>query len=208
LFFFPFIEECSKCGESISSGKACTALDQTYHVDCFTCVKCGEGLAGKSFYAVDQKPYCEKDYLDTLEKCSACNAPITEKMLRATGKPYHPSCFTCSSCNRCLDGVPFTVDSNGLVHCVNCFHEKYAPRCAICSKPIVPEEGNQESVRIVALDRSFHVDCYRCEVRLWFEIDFQSRRARVLSTRQSYSLQRLQYQSCSSNDKLENNSNF
>ncbi|KRZ04889.1 Lipoma-preferred partner [Trichinella zimbabwensis] len=156
-------EECSKCGESISSGKACTALDQTYHVDCFTCIKCGEGLAGKSFYAVDQKPYCEKDYLDTLEKCSACNAPITEKMLRATGKPYHPSCFTCSSCNRCLDGVPFTVDSNGLVHCVNCFHEKYAPRCAICSKPIVPEEGNQESVRIVALDRSFHVDCYRCE---------------------------------------------
>lgn len=29
----------------------------------------------------------------------------------------------------------------------------------------MPEPGQEETVRIVALDRSFHVGCYKCEVR-------------------------------------------
>lgn len=28
----------------------------------------------------------------------------------------------------------------------------------------MPEKGQEETVRIVALDRSFHVGCYVCEV--------------------------------------------
>lgn len=28
----------------------------------------------------------------------------------------------------------------------------------------MPEKGQEETVRIVALDRSFHVNCYVCEV--------------------------------------------
>lgn len=42
---------------------------------------------------------------------------------------------------------------------------KYAPRCSVCGEPIMPEQGQEETVRIVALDRSFHVNCYVCEVR-------------------------------------------
>lgn len=41
---------------------------------------------------------------------------------------------------------------------------KYAPRCSVCGEPIMPEPGQEETVRIVALDRSFHVNCYVCEV--------------------------------------------
>ncbi|VDP51615.1 unnamed protein product [Soboliphyme baturini] len=40
---------------------------------------------------------------------------------------------------------------------------KYAPRCAICHEPIIPPEGSQESMRVVAMDKSFHLDCYKCE---------------------------------------------
>jgi len=29
----------------------------------------------------------------------------------------------------------------------------------------MPEPGKEETVRIVALDRNFHVTCYKCEVR-------------------------------------------
>lgn len=29
----------------------------------------------------------------------------------------------------------------------------------------MPEPGQEETVRIVALDRSFHIGCYKCEVR-------------------------------------------
>lgn len=28
----------------------------------------------------------------------------------------------------------------------------------------MPAQGQEETVRIVALDRDFHVQCYRCEV--------------------------------------------
>ncbi|KAI4828336.1 hypothetical protein KUCAC02_022432, partial [Chaenocephalus aceratus] len=40
---------------------------------------------------------------------------------------------------------------------------KFAPRCCVCSEPIMPAPGQEETVRIVALDRDFHVQCYRCE---------------------------------------------
>lgn len=30
----------------------------------------------------------------------------------------------------------------------------------------MPEPGQEETVRVVAMDKSFHVQCYRCEVSL------------------------------------------
>ena len=30
----------------------------------------------------------------------------------------------------------------------------------------MPEPGQDETVRVVALDRSFHIGCYKCEVSL------------------------------------------
>lgn len=40
---------------------------------------------------------------------------------------------------------------------------KFAPRCCVCKLPIMPEPGQDETVRVVALDRSFHIQCYKCE---------------------------------------------
>ncbi len=51
------------------------------------------------------------------------------------------------------------------VHCIDCFHQKFAPRCYVCLRPILPINGQEETIRIVALDRNYHIDCYRCEVR-------------------------------------------
>ncbi|EPQ13971.1 Lipoma-preferred partner [Myotis brandtii] len=101
--------------------------------------------------------------INTLEQCSVCSKPIMERILRATGKAYHPHCFTCVMCHRSLDGIPFTVDAGGLIHCIEDFHKKFAPRCSVCKEPIMPAPGQEETVRIVALDRDFHVHCYRCE---------------------------------------------
>lgn len=44
------------------------------------------------------------------------------------------------------------------------FRRRFAPKCSVCQHPIMPEAGQDETVRFVALDRSFHVQCYRCEV--------------------------------------------
>ncbi|KAK0149597.1 Lipoma-preferred partner [Merluccius polli] len=103
-----------------------------------------------------------RDY-NTLETCTICSKPIMERILRATGKAYHPLCFTCVVCHRSLDGVPFTVDAANHIHCIEDFHKKFAPRCCVCSEAIMPAPGQEETVRIVALDRDFHVQCYRCE---------------------------------------------
>lgn len=155
---------CVKCGERVvGESSGCTAMEQIYHINCFTCSECNMNLQGKPFYAFDGEPYCEEDYLNTLEKCSVCMKPILERILRATGKPYHPGCFCCVVCGNSLDGIPFTVDATNQNYCIEDFHKKFAPRCCVCQQPIMPEPGQEETVRVVALDRSFHFKCYKCE---------------------------------------------
>ena len=34
-------------------------------------------------------------------------------------------------------------------------------------KPIVPKKGEKTVERLTALDKSFHTDCFRCEVGIW-----------------------------------------
>uniref|UniRef100_A0A3Q3LNW0 LIM domain containing preferred translocation partner in lipoma n=1 Tax=Mastacembelus armatus TaxID=205130 RepID=A0A3Q3LNW0_9TELE len=159
-----YFGRCANCGENVvGEGTGCTAMDQVFHVDCFVCMTCSTKLRGKPFYAVEKKAYCEPCYINTLETCTICSKPIMERILRATGKAYHPHCFTCVVCHRSLDGIPFTVDASNHIHCIEDFHKKFAPRCCVCSEPIMPAPGQEETVRIVALDRDFHVQCYRCE---------------------------------------------
>ncbi|XP_066578586.1 thyroid receptor-interacting protein 6 [Amia ocellicauda] len=159
-----YFGRCARCGENVlGDGSGCVAMEQVFHVGCFTCITCQARLRGQPFYAVDKKSYCENCYISTLERCSKCSHPILDRILRAMGKVYHPRCFCCVVCGRCLDGVPFTVDATSQIHCIEDFHRKFAPRCSVCGQAIMPEPGQEETVRIVALDRSFHVNCYMCE---------------------------------------------
>uniref|UniRef100_A0A8C8S600 LIM zinc-binding domain-containing protein n=1 Tax=Pelusios castaneus TaxID=367368 RepID=A0A8C8S600_9SAUR len=159
-----YFGRCARCGENVvGDGTGCVAMDQVFHVHCFTCATCRARLRGQPFYALDRRAYCEACYVVTLEKCSICSKPIMDRILRAMGKAYHPQCFTCVVCHHCLDGVPFTVDATSQVHCIEDFHRKFAPRCSVCCNAIMPEPGQEETVRIVALDRSFHIGCYKCE---------------------------------------------
>ena len=43
------------------------------------------------------------------------------QILRAVGNAYHPECFNCSSCEKNLDNIPFTLDATNQVHCVECY---------------------------------------------------------------------------------------
>ncbi|CAF4806311.1 unnamed protein product [Pieris macdunnoughi] len=155
---------CVKCNQRVvGESSGCKAMGNMYHVECFCCECCNTNLQGKPFYAVEGQPFCETDYYQTLEKCSVCDEPILDRILRATGKPYHPTCFTCVVCQKRLDGIPFTVDAMNQIHCIEDFHKKFAPRCCVCEQPIMPDKGEEETVRVVALDRNFHVVCYNCE---------------------------------------------
>ncbi|NXO03619.1 ZYX protein, partial [Rhinopomastus cyanomelas] len=157
-------ELCGFCRKPLSRTQpAVRALDSLFHVECFTCFKCEKQLQGQQFYNVDEKPFCEDCYAGTLEKCSVCKQTITDRMLKATGNSYHPQCFTCVICHTPLEGTSFIVDQANQPHCVDDYHRKYAPRCSVCSEPIMPEPGKDETVRVVALEKNFHMKCYKCE---------------------------------------------
>ncbi|XP_026708274.1 zyxin isoform X3 [Athene cunicularia] len=157
-------ELCGFCQKPLSRTQpAVRALDCLFHVECFTCFKCEKQLQGQQFYNVDEKPFCEDCYAGTLEKCSVCKQTITDRMLKATGNSYHPQCFTCVMCHTPLEGASFIVDQANQPHCVDDYHRKYAPRCSVCSEPIMPEPGKDETVRVVALEKNFHMKCYKCE---------------------------------------------
>lgn len=161
--------QCCKCNEWIEEPNAATqAMGRIYHSKCFTCQSCGRTLTGRQFYEANGKIYCEEDYFycgyqDAADRCAVCGHFIMDMILQAVGKSFHPSCFRCSHCKERLDGVPFTMDDEGRVYCVGDYHKLFAPTCAKCRKAITPTSGREETVRVVAMRKDFHVDCYVCE---------------------------------------------
>lgn len=69
--FVKFSGICVKCGQKvIGENSGCTAMEQVYHISCFTCHQCAINLQGKPFYCLDGKPFCEEDYLVSF--CIVC----------------------------------------------------------------------------------------------------------------------------------------
>ncbi|KAM7532521.1 hypothetical protein Aperf_G00000132239 [Anoplocephala perfoliata] len=165
----PSLGICAECGGRITNvATACQALGCFYHDKCFVCCCCQRTLRGKTFYKDQDKIYCEEDYLycgfqRTAEKCTVCGHIIAQTILQAMGKSYHPGCFRCSICNRCLDGEAFTVDVEGRIFCLYDFYLATASTCAACANPILPVSPADEVIRVVAMNKEFHIDCYRCE---------------------------------------------
>ncbi|XP_012860764.1 filamin-binding LIM protein 1 [Echinops telfairi] len=154
---------CGFCHKTVSPRElAVEAMKRQYHAQCFTCRICRRQLAGQSFYQKDGRPLCEPCYQDTLEKCGRCAEVVREHIIRALGQAFHPSCFTCVSCARCIGDESFALDSQNEVYCLDDFYRKFAPVCSICENPIIPRDG-KDAFKIECMGRNFHENCYRCE---------------------------------------------
>jgi len=159
------MEICYKCKQPIASfDAACSAMGNYYHITCLTCLKCGKALHGSEFIVMGtDDPYCQDCYEETLEVCVVCKQTIRSRILRAAGEIFHPECFNCSNCGKNLDGVPFTQDESKKPFCIACYQDLYSPKCEKCKKAIAPEPGQQEALRIIALEKSFHKACFTCK---------------------------------------------
>lgn len=63
-FFLPPSGRCARCGDNVvGDGSGCIAMEQVFHVECFTCITCHARLRGQPFYALDKKSYCESCYI-------------------------------------------------------------------------------------------------------------------------------------------------
>ncbi|CDW57582.1 Wilms tumor protein 1 interacting protein [Trichuris trichiura] len=160
---------CALChGEFSRLSDAVKAHGYLFHRECFISHNHGSSLHGETFYESDLGFCCKEDdmypgYREFAEKCHSCGNLILAMLLQAGGKCFHPQCFRCCKCKVCLDGVPFTVDNQGRFFCVQDYHTLFAPNCAKCRAPITPVPGAEETVRVVAMQRDYHIDCYVCE---------------------------------------------
>lgn len=59
----------------VGDGSGCVAMEQVFHVECFTCVACRGRLRGRPFYALDKKSYCEACYI--VRATGAASGPRT-----------------------------------------------------------------------------------------------------------------------------------
>ncbi|XP_061074688.1 filamin-binding LIM protein 1 [Conger conger] len=156
---------CGFCRKAVAlTDSAIEALNRTYHASCFQCRQCQTALAGKMYYNKAGIPLCEDCYLASLEQCWACGEPIKDHVIRALGRAYHPPCFICTTCSRPIGEERFAQGDVGEVYCLPDYYRKYAPQCSVCQQSIVPGEDGRDSYTVECLGRSFHEDCYRCEV--------------------------------------------
>ncbi|NWR38615.1 FBLI1 protein, partial [Tachuris rubrigastra] len=154
---------CAFCHKALGPREPTVeAMRKQYHPGCFTCRTCQRLLAGQRYFQRDGQPMCDTCYQATLEKCAKCQGLITERIVRALGKGFHPGCFSCAGCGRAIGAESFAVDERGDVYCVPDFYRKYAAVCSACKRPIVPSD-DKDTYKIECLGRSFHESCYRCE---------------------------------------------
>lgn len=75
-------------------------------------------------------------------RCGLCHLPILDRILSALDRNYHPACFTCATCDTCLDGGQFVADTTtDTVTCRDCYVANKAPVCHKCKQAIVSEPG-------------------------------------------------------------------
>jgi paxillin len=110
-----FCSKCAGCGQPITT-HCVTALSQSWHPDCFVCMKCRTPFNNASYYEKNGKPYCSSCAYDFhAAKCRACNQAIRGNVINALGT-WHPEHFVCQSCHQPFHGGAF-YEVDGLPYC-------------------------------------------------------------------------------------------
>uniref|UniRef100_H2ZLH1 non-specific serine/threonine protein kinase n=1 Tax=Ciona savignyi TaxID=51511 RepID=H2ZLH1_CIOSA len=95
------------------------------------CVECGKHLSN-NVYQHGNALFCEHDFLNKFgHRCKTCYVIITGPIVIAGLHRYHPECFKCVECTRCIsDGDRYALvqDSTKLrLFCNSCYQVRITP---------------------------------------------------------------------------------
>ncbi|XP_055844772.1 transforming growth factor beta-1-induced transcript 1 protein [Episyrphus balteatus] len=86
--------------------------------------------------------------------CHKCNEAISQRIVTALGKSWHPEHFACRECGKPIAESTFNIHEDEPV-CSDCFVQKYSGTCFACKRPITEKT-------IKALGNTWHEDCFIC----------------------------------------------
>nr|MDO8112200.1 protein DA1 [Candidatus Sigynarchaeota archaeon] len=94
---------CARCKQALG-GSYITAMNRSWHPQCFTCARCGKSLSDVVFIEKDDQPYCQADFLALFGiKCSVCGNYIDGTYVKNFWNDTYctrhagelPACFNC-----------------------------------------------------------------------------------------------------------------
>jgi len=148
-----FSEKCAKCQKQID-GAVFEAMDQKFHLECFTCTA-GNHVIGEAstFHVHENKVYCPQHFEELfLQKCKECNKVITGQFIKILDDHFHPECWKCSKCKKNITAETCGQDG-GRFYCKACHADIVGKKQALLSgsapKTISPVQSPTPSVATI-----------------------------------------------------------
>lgn len=109
------------------------------------CSICGALLKGRYFKTENSEEYYCPDCFNGEAKCALCKKPVIppkdwDRKSRLLCADCSSKALYCSRCGALIDGEFGKFDKLGEVFCQTCL--KTAPKCHLCKKPLLQNEGN------------------------------------------------------------------
>ncbi|KAL3267936.1 hypothetical protein HHI36_007073 [Cryptolaemus montrouzieri] len=146
---------CAGCKRPLDK-KYIKALGKVWHLEHFKCAKCSKTLSTQTFFERNGLAYCKNDYLNLFcHKCSKCDEYITQEIVKAIGKFWHVSCFTCTTCNKPIQ-PPYFFEKEGKPYCNDDYAKNFAPICKACGQYIFEDY-------LKVLGGTWHTNCFTCK---------------------------------------------
>lgn len=128
---------CHGCHRPIT-GAYITALDHTWHPDCFRCAGCGRPIGKESFYTHEGRPYHAACYHERFSpRCARCRRPFSGRSFyERDGKAYCKEDYDELFGLRCAAGGELIgqrryFEKDGKAYCEEHYWERFGKRCAI-----------------------------------------------------------------------------
>ncbi|KAN0134788.1 hypothetical protein V8E53_007573 [Lactarius tabidus] len=146
------------------------ALGTIFHLQCFTCIDCGDVVATK-FFPIDdpngnekQHPLCERDYFRRLDLiCTNCCEALRGSYITACEKKFHVEHFVCTLCPTLFGPHDSYYEHNKDPYCHYHYSTRFATKCVGCKTAILKQfvEINRNQ-----RDECWHPECYMID-KFW-----------------------------------------